>query len=301
MATMPVELGKVREYALATGAVGPAYLADPAAPIPPTFLSTVVYWESLQDVLDAPETVAALAAHGVVPDVGRLLSVEQEYRFAPPLPRAGEVLETRLRFDGVTAKDGRRGGPMLFVRFAVEFLRDGDRVAECRYTSAYLPGGAPSSAIDPAARRTPVPRVPDPPRGPADDPGQELPPMVFGPVTMTDVVRYQGASGDLNPMHHDDELARAHGYPAAFGVGMLGAGYLATYCCAHYGVETVRRFRTRFRDLVWRGDTLVASARVTQVVEAEAEGERRVELALRLTTDAGGVAVTGSAEFAVPA
>ena len=299
MATMPVELGKVREYALATGAVGPAYLADPTAPIPPTFLSTVVFWESLQDVLDAPETVSALAEHGVVPDVGRLLSVEQEYRFTPPLPRAGEVLETRLRYDGVTAKNGRRGGRMLFVGFAVDFFRQGARVAECRYTSAYLPGGAPSSANGPTADRSPVPRVPDVPRRPVADPGAELPPMVFGPVTMTDVVRYQGASGDLNPMHHDDDLARAHGYPAAFGVGMLGAGYLATYCCAHYGVETVRGFRTRFGDLFWRGDTLLASARVTRVFEAQ--GERRVELAMRLTTDAGGVAVTGAAEFAVPA
>jgi acyl dehydratase len=123
--------------------------------------------------------------------------------------------------------------------------------------------------------------------------------MLFGPVTMTDGVRYQGASGDLNPMHHDDELARAHGYPAAFSVGMLGAGYLATYCCAHYGVESVRRFRTRFRDLVWRGDTLVATASVERVVEGD--GERVVELALRLGTDTGGTAVEGSAEFAVPA
>lgn len=123
--------------------------------------------------------------------------------------------------------------------------------------------------------------------------------MLFGPVTMTDIVRYQGASGDMNPMHHDDELARTHGYPAAFSVGMLGAGYLATYCCAHYGVESVRRFRTRFRNLVWRGDTLVATATVARVLEAD--GERRVELALRLATDAGGVAAEGSAEFAVPA
>src|SRR3954454_14349005 len=297
MATMPVERGKVGEYALATGAAWPAYLADPAAPIPPTFLSTVVFWETLHDVLDAPETVAALAAHGVEPDVGRLLSVEQEYLFAPPLPRAGEVLETRLRFDGVTAKEGRRGGRMLLVRFAVEFLRDGGRAAECRYTSAYLPGGAPSSLAAPRGG-TPVPEVPDVLRRPLLDSGAALPPMQFGPVTMIDIVRCQGASGDMNPMHHDDELARAHGYPAAFSVGMLGAGYLATYCCEHYGVETVRRFRTRFRDLVWRGDTLVASA--TPVREWEVDGERRVEVDLLLSTRTGGIAVQGAAEFAVP-
>jgi acyl dehydratase len=288
MGVMPVERGKIREYALATGAAWPAYLDDPAAPIPPTFLSTVVFWEPLRDVLDTPETVAALAAHGVEPDVGRLLSVEQEYLFNPPLPRAGEVLDTKLRFDGVTAKQGRRGGQMLFVRFAVEFHRGGASVAECRYTSAYLAGSAPSEAAAPAAAAAAPP-------GEAEPGG--WPPRTFGPVTMTDIVRYQGASGDFNPMHHDDDLARAHGYPAAFSVGMLGAGYLATYCCEHYGVETVRRFRTRFRDLVWRGDTLVASA--TPVREFDTDGERQVELELRLSTGAGGVAVQGAAEFAV--
>jgi acyl dehydratase len=290
MAVMPVERGKVREYAVATGAAWPAFLDDPAAPIPPTFLSTVVFWDDLHAVLDAPETVAALAAHGVEPDVGRLLSVEQEYLFDPPLPHAGDVLETALRFDGVTAKEGRRGGRMLFVRFAVEFSGPQGWRAECRYTSAYLAGTAPAAAParpDPAKPRPPAPAPPAP--GAA---------TVFGPVTMTDIVRYQGASGDMNPMHHDDERARAHGYPAAFSVGMLGAGYLATHCCAQYGVESVRRFRTRFRDLVWRGDRLVATATETRFLEVA--GERRVELDLRLRTDSGGVAVEGTAEFLVP-
>jgi acyl dehydratase len=291
MALMPIERGKVREYALATAANWPAYLEDTTAPIPPTFLSTVVFWESLHDLLDDPETVAALAANGVEPDVGRLLSVEQEYLFDRLLPRVGDVLDTRLRFDGVTSKVGRRGGRMLLVRFAVEFTRAGTWAAECRYTSAYLAGTAPT------ADGTAAPTAgPDRTGSPPAEVGAR-PPRTFGPVTMTDIVRYQGASGDLNPMHHDDELARAHGYPAAFSVGMLGAGYLATYCCEHYGVHTVRRFRTQFRDLVWRGDTLIASA--TPVREFVAGGERRVELDLLLTTDSGRTAVQGRAEFAL--
>jgi hypothetical protein len=49
------------------------------------------------------------------------------------------------------------------------------------------------------------------------------------------------ATVNFNPMHHDDELAPS-------------AGYLATYCTDIFGIETVRRFRTRFRELVWRGD-----------------------------------------------
>jgi hypothetical protein len=49
--------------------------------------------------------------------------------------------------------------------------------------------------------------------------GDELAARTFGPLTLTDFVRYQGASGHLNPMHHDDAFAQSAGYPEAFGAG----------------------------------------------------------------------------------
>jgi acyl dehydratase len=125
--------------------------------------------------------------------------------------------------------------------------------------------------------------------------GEELPPRTFGPVTLTDIVRYQGASGDMNPMHHDDEIARSAGYREAFSVGMLSAGYLATYCTDLFGTESVRRFRTRFMGLVWRGETIVASGRVLDI-HPTPEGEQIV-LDLLLTTGEGREVVEGSAEF----
>jgi acyl dehydratase len=125
--------------------------------------------------------------------------------------------------------------------------------------------------------------------------GDELPLRTFGPVTMTDIVRYQGASGDMNPMHHDDELARTAGYPEAFSVGMLGAGYLATYCTDFFGTETVRRFRTRFKGLMWRGETLVARGRVQEITVTK-EGTS-VVLELGLATSEGREVIEGSAQF----
>jgi acyl dehydratase len=125
-----------------------------------------------------------------------------------------------------------------------------------------------------------------------------LPVRTFGPVTLTDIVRYQGASGDMNPMHHDDVLARSAGYPEAFGVGMLNAGYLATFCTDLFGTETVRRFRTRFKGLVWRGDVLHAAG---QVREVYGRGDRtHVEIDLTLTTEDGRLVVEGDAEFVLP-
>lgn len=125
--------------------------------------------------------------------------------------------------------------------------------------------------------------------------GQKLPPREFGPITMTDIVRYQGASGDMNPMHHDDEMARGAGYPAAFSVGMLGAGYLATYCTDLFGTRTVRRFRARFRKVVYRGEVLIARAVVRNI--RGNEGNARIELGLELIDSTGAVVVDGSAEF----
>ncbi|MFC1405248.1 MULTISPECIES: MaoC/PaaZ C-terminal domain-containing protein [Streptacidiphilus] len=129
-------------------------------------------------------------------------------------------------------------------------------------------------------------------------PGATLPERSFGPVTATDIVRYQGASGDMNPIHHDDDFARAAGYPAAFSAGMLSAGWLAAYCTEHLGETGVRRYRTRFREVVHRGDTLTASAKVVRVFEVDRE--QRVELAIRLRKDGdGSVVVDGTAEFAL--
>ena len=128
-------------------------------------------------------------------------------------------------------------------------------------------------------------------------PGARLPERGFGPVTLTDIVRYQGASGDMNPIHHDDEFARSAGFPAAISVGMLGAGWLAAYCTEQLGEETVRRFRTRFSQVVYRGDRLIASGEVLRLFARD--GESRVELAVRLRKDDGSVVIDGTAEFAI--
>ncbi|MEE2033734.1 FAS1-like dehydratase domain-containing protein [Rhodococcus chondri] len=138
MAEMPIERGKIREYALATGAVHADYMDDTSAPVPPTFLSTVVFWDDLSRIFDLPETRAGCEAIGVVPDVRRLLSLEQEYEFHGELLHAGETVTTGLRLDSVEQKKGKSGS-MALVRFTVTFTDcAGQLRAECHYTSAFL-------------------------------------------------------------------------------------------------------------------------------------------------------------------
>lgn len=120
-------------------------------------------------------------------------------------------------------------------------------------------------------------------------------PLVIGPLTRTDFVRYQGASGDMNPLHHDETFARAAGYDAPLAVGMFNAGLLATYATDWLGAEAVRGFRIRFREQVWPGDTLTCTGSVLR--EFEADGEPMVEVELACTRQTGGIAVQAWATF----
>lgn len=135
---MPVEWGKVREYAAATAA-RPEYLDDPKTCVPPTFLVTATFWYKLGQSVRAPEVEEACASIGISARVRNLLSLEQEYLFHGPPPRVGDTLQISERLHDVRITRARTG-PMVIVRFTVFFndAHDGTLRAECRYTSAYL-------------------------------------------------------------------------------------------------------------------------------------------------------------------
>ena len=130
------------------------------------------------------------------------------------------------------------------------------------------------------------------------DVGTEAPPFVDQPLTVTDFVRYQGASGDMNPIHHDEGFAKKSGFPSVFAVGMLQAGILATYVSDWLGPENVRRFRVQFREQAWPGDVLTYKGAVT--AKRQEDGERLVDVELSATRQTGGVHLRGWATFVVP-
>jgi acyl dehydratase len=120
----------------------------------------------------------------------------------------------------------------------------------------------------------------------------------FGPLTRTDIVRYAGASGDFNPIHHDEGFAHEAGLPSVMAHGMLSAGLLASFITRWFGAGSVRRYKVRFRDRVWPGDVLAAKGTVVREF-ATAFGENRAELSLELVRQDGTIVVSGSAEVIV--
>jgi acyl dehydratase len=116
-------------------------------------------------------------------------------------------------------------------------------------------------------------------------------PLVVGPLTRTDLVRYQGASGDMQPVHHDEPFARAAGYDAPLSLGMLHAGLLGTWAASWLGAERLRRFRVRFSAQAFPGDTLTCTGTV------ETEHPDSVDVELTCTTQAGAVVARAWATF----
>lgn len=119
-------------------------------------------------------------------------------------------------------------------------------------------------------------------------------------LTRTDLVRYAGASGDFNPMHHDDEQAKAAGLPSVFGHGMFSMGLLATALTDWAGSGNVVSYRVRFTRQTWPGEVLRSRIVVTGKRQPAEDGRLLVDLACELANEAGEVKAAGEATVVVP-
>jgi acyl dehydratase len=113
-------------------------------------------------------------------------------------------------------------------------------------------------------------------------------------VNRSHIVKYAGASGDFNPLHHDDGIAKnMAGYPSVFAHGMLSMGLTGRMLTDWVGATALRNYGVRFTKQVWPGDTLTATGEVTSVNEVD--GERRATIKVVTTNQKGESVVEGEA------
>lgn len=125
--------------------------------------------------------------------------------------------------------------------------------------------------------------------------GDRGPVREFGPITRTDIVRYAGASGDFNPLHHDERYAQEAGFAGVFSMGMLQAGFLGTYVSDWLGATGWERLTVRFHEPVWPGDVVTCTGTVASVTEAPDDAAVLVEIELVGKRQTGAPAVSGTA------
>ncbi|WP_082920725.1 MaoC/PaaZ C-terminal domain-containing protein [Rhodococcus sp. YH3-3] len=122
-----------------------------------------------------------------------------------------------------------------------------------------------------------------------------------GPISQTDIVRFAGAGGDFNPLHHDPEFVRSSGFPGVIAMGQMHAGILAGLLSDWVGVEHIREYEVRFVAPVFLGDILTASAIVTSVNsggdgDGDGDGDGTTLATVELTLTRGDdTAIRGSA------
>ncbi len=130
---LPIERGKVREFALAVGEDNPIFFDVDAARAqglpdivaPPTFTVTQI-WQ-----ISREQREEQLGANL---DYERVLHGEQEFEYQR-LPFAGEILRATMRISKDFTKEGKRGGEMRFVTYESRFVDvQGEDVLTAYYT-----------------------------------------------------------------------------------------------------------------------------------------------------------------------
>ena len=128
--------------------------------------------------------------------------------------------------------------------------------------------------------------------------GDELPALVKGPIQQIQLTRYAGASGDFNPIHQDDEFAKAAGMAGVFAHGMLSMGFVAQAVTDWSGAGTVRKIGVRFTALVRLKDIVTCKGRVLS--KSSKDDVHTVDLEIWAENPRGEKVVSGTATVALP-
>jgi acyl dehydratase len=233
--TATIDPDLARAYAAATNDANPIYASGACAP--PVF-AVVPTWDAMM-----------VALHDVIPaaDQVAMLHAEQDMHFFRPLV-PGRTLVTSAEAYGLRTS---RMGTRFTMRVTSTDADDGEPVVE-QFATMLIRGAGepyeggpvpPAHAFPAGAKAAKVAEVTT-----AVDPDQAL--------------RYAEASGDRNPIHVDDEAARAVGLP-----GVILHGMCTMALCGRSVVDAVgggdpgrlRRLSVRFYRPVFPGNDLVTS------------------------------------------
>jgi acyl dehydratase len=292
----PVESGQVLQFARAVGEIDlreaqPMYVDVAMRTPPPTFLVAADVFDPISPRRPYPGEAFPGSGELKQPiDRGeprrRGFHAQQTFEFRRQ-PRIGEVLAVETGIGRSWIRSGSTG-QLNFTEHISRFTDfTGQRVATSCWlkvmvgTSTKADMTPPKRAARPleasSADGTSAVRKPETNPNVADDSWSEV---VAPTVTLTHLVMYAGASGDYIPMHHDDRIATAAGYPGVFAHGMWTMGVSARAFSRAVATDNLRRYSARMHSPVMLGDTLTAEV----VRTPSKDGAPADQIALKLVT-----------------
>lgn len=116
--------------------------------------------------------------------------------------------------------------------------------------------------------------------------GDTMPTYTSTPITRTQLVRYAGASGDFNPLHHDESFIKMIGMDNVIAHGMLIMGIAGEAITGWIDKRNLRKFNARFMSMTEPADlndmentknraTITISGKIVE--KYEENGEKRIK------------------------
>ena len=129
--------------------------------------------------------------------------------------------------------------------------------------------------------------------------GDAMPALSKGPVAKLQHVMYAGASGDFNPLHTDDDFARAVGMKdGVISHGMLIMGFVGQAITAWVPRKYLKKFGVRFAGMTKPGNTITITGKVTD--KRQENGENLICCEVVAQDENGDVKITGNFSAALP-
>lgn len=127
--------------------------------------------------------------------------------------------------------------------------------------------------------------------------GEAIPALTKPAIGPVQLALFAGASGDHNPIHLDEQAAKAGGLPGVIAHGMLSMAFLGQLLTGWVPQRAIRAFQARFSAMAFPGDVITCKGVVT--AKREAEGEKLVDLEITAENQRGEKTLVGQATVAL--
>ena len=139
--------------------------------------------------------------------------------------------------------------------------------------------------------------------------GDAIPVYTSAPITRTQLVRYAGASGDFNPLHHDETFARMIGMENVIAHGMFIMGIAGEAITSWIDNKYLKKFSVHFLSMTEpvnlndfentkRRATITVSGKV--IKKYEENGEKRIHCEIIVQDALGSRKLSGFFIAALP-
>ena len=139
--------------------------------------------------------------------------------------------------------------------------------------------------------------------------GDAMPTYTSLPITRTHLVRYAGASGDFNPLHHDETFAKAIGLNTVITHGMFIMGIAGEAVTSWIDNKYLKKFSVHFLSMTQPADlddfentkgraTITVIGKVAE--KYEENGEKRIRCEIIAQDAQGSRKLTGYFVAALP-